>query len=241
MKKIIILLICNVFFISNICSQVDVLLLNYIQTDDSLIISVVYKNNTSQKLVLNGINGFDYEGEYMPILTQKDNNKYFNRPKGKIGNINDNIKLIMPILKKSLRYQKLSNGEVIDIYDELNNMNEIYIEPPMQSNAKSFYEKYFLDKDVFDVLWNDTTFNRDEFLGYDEVAISKNLVVIEPNSTKEILLDYSYLLKRKAKYYLQINGKINKNWNPILLFAKKYDYKPYTKLLKSNVLTIVSE
>lgn len=237
------------------CS-VDVTLKVLKQSQNSLLISIIFQNNTSEKIVLDGFNWIDFE-DYLIATSIERNSLEFKTNTDhntKVGDIKDTIALNIPITMKKLRYQKLYNGDTLDVFKEFSFLrdypfmispNPIDPPPPPQlpKNDSVGFSWPFLDMNTFTLLWNDSvTYNHNNFGEYEDVYLSYYLITLEPYSSKEVILDLDYLLCRKATYILQVCDNLNKNnFDKKMVFKKRYGYKPYYGALQSNVLTIVSE
>lgn len=249
MKQKIIIIICIIGTTLVSYGQMEVNMKIKAQTEDSLIVVITYFNKSSKKIVLDGFTGIDFE-DYYPVLAQVKNKtaKNYFLPSKK-GNVCDTIRMIMPETKENLRYQRLNNGDTLDVFDTYSLLKfPIFSSPPsppeLTENDSIDFSKFFLDEDVFNHLWKNNAWKNNEFFDNDKLYYNDYcyLVTIEPYSNKEILIDLSFLLKRKATYVLQICGKgyCTKSIDVKRIMKKKFGYKPYNKPLESNSIIIVS-
>ena len=233
---------CNT---DKIVSDLDVKLKVVCQTKDSLRISVTYLNETPKRIALQSITEVVFDGGE----AQQD---FENKGVDDIGNVADTIKLVLPCMKKELQYQRMNNGDTLDIFDCLSSMSTIVhidydakvVPPTPPVSWKEGCSEWFLDKDLFNVVWNDSiSFPHEDFLD-SEAGCWCRAVIIEPFASKEIIFDMSYLLKRKATYMLQVDGfsTLSEDQEKCLnKLSEKYGYVPYKGRLFSKPITIFSE
>lgn len=234
------------------CNQVDVCLKTQTQTADSLIVSITYTNNSSKRIILDGLFGISYE-DYLPTWAQMNDGNDDEELKvqhSKDGCVCDTIKLILPQTKNDLRYQRLNNGDILDVFAVYSELAIPIIAcpitpPELSGNDSIDFSVFFDDKSVFKLLWDNNAWSNNEFFDNENTYFSdyENLIAIEPHSSKSVPIDLSYLLKRKATYVIQIlgEGPTRKGFDAKMIMKKKFGYKPYNKPFKSNTIVIVSD
>mgnify|MGYP003571397345 CR=1 FL=1 len=216
-------------------------------TKDTLILSITYTNNTNKTFSIIGFTSLNFEN-YFPIreslFTPTEQNiekKYYN------GYENDTINLFLPITKECHRYQKRSDGNIIDVFKEISEQELIleqeFLSPNyIPNNDKVLYSKTFLDKEVFEKLWKDYSVNQKIPENIEPLFFScEDILVLKPYSTKKINIDLSYLLLRECTYKVQVIDKqniVNYDILGLKYVKERFEAKHYNKKMISNVIYI---
>lgn len=213
------------------------------QTKDTLVLSAKFTNKTCDRVVLYGFSALD-----LACADFFSKNKYIQE----VGSVKDTIRLLLPFTGEEYRNQVMNNGDTLDVFGFLSPLIYPlivdYVETPVAPeppdvDLKSLCRDSFYDEDLFNCVWNDSmSYPHETFYDNEEPSCWGGLVTIEPFESKEISIDMSYLLKRKATYILQLDGSVTiKKDGAIKSFSEKYGCKAYTGKLYSEPINVVSK
>jgi len=217
------------------------------QDEDSLVVTLIIKNETSKPIYLVcGINNLSFD-DYIPIrvnygsFESEVETRKMNQFVGIKGNVRDTIRLLIPTTKE--RFQVDYKGTNIDVFRTLSDLREIYynkkmsLTVPIPPDDSVLAKQSFLDIDLYNLIQRESIAIDNGYCSFCEQT-----VVFEPNETKSFSFDLGYLLLRKATYQIRFDCKTDNGlFKKETSFLKCLGFHRFKGRITSNSLSIVSQ